>query len=251
MMPPRFIPFRGSASNRVLASVFLLSIVTIVLLQLWRIVISANAIDDAVAKLIVGDEANIPPPQNSVEVALDSLLRNLPPGRVLFRVPKQMRVADEYRIVVRISRDLRSDLADGLSAVGVDEIKVEDLDQVSPFMSAILDGSAFDIRPLSSEDQPIADTEFTQWEWDVTPTKHGSQVLQLRLSLRLPLPDRADERKSIPVEERFIDVDVNLRHTVVSFWGNNWKWFLGGSPVLAVLGWLGKKVKDKNAPKPL
>lgn len=231
----------------VIAAVIIAAVALItIFVLLWSTVNSANQINSTATEIV--DSGNVAPPQGAVEVALDSVLRNLPPGRVLFDAPDAMRVAERERIVVRISRDLKGDISEGLRTSGVSDIDVDVLDQVSPLMSATLDGSSFDIRPLSSEDQPVAETGFTQWEWDVTPKESGTQVLQLRLSLRIALPERTDERKSIPVEEKFIRVHVNLPNTVQSFWGNNWKWVLGtGSPVLVALGWAARKIVKRKA----
>jgi hypothetical protein len=93
-------------------------------------------------------------------------------------------------------------------------------------MSAELSGPAFTITQLSERDQPIGKQGFAPWEWDVTSRQAGRQTLQLRVSMRIPVEGRPDERRSIPVLERTISVQVDAGYSLREFWSKNWQWLL-------------------------
>jgi hypothetical protein len=50
---------------------------------------------------------------------------------------------------------------------------------------------------LSNEEQIVAGEGFTQWEWDVVPLKSGIQYLILCVTVRLKLPNGAEEKKRL------------------------------------------------------
>jgi len=99
--------------------------------------------------------------------------------------------------------------------------------KVGTFMKVQLEGAAFHIEPLTSEEQPVPATGFTEWSWNVKPEESGVQILSLAVAVRIKLPDRGEETYYSPVLDRHIHVRVNLVHATVSFVKGNWQWIVG------------------------
>lgn len=172
-----------------------------------------------------------PPPTSTSTTApaaddvLQDALEELTRGRILFNPPRTTRLGTTERIEARITRTESEDIARDLRGAGPPTITP--LQEVSPYMSVELSGSAFTITPLSETDQPVGARGFAPWEWDVTSRRSGTQKLRLHVSMRIPVQDRADERRSIPVLERTIEVKVNTGYSLRQFWEKNWQWLLG------------------------
>ncbi|MEK7794737.1 MAG: hypothetical protein AAB353_09420 [Candidatus Hydrogenedentota bacterium] len=132
-------------------------------------------------------------------------LHRLSYGNIMFNPPDTMKVNATERVEVRISQDPARNLIEALKGKG-DPI-VETI-RVGPLMSARLTGKAFEIVDLSTQDQVIEATEFTQWSWDVIPREPGKQTLHLHVVVRLPVLDK-EQRKDLPVMDREIMVVVN------------------------------------------
>ena len=87
-------------------------------------------------------------------------------------------------------------------------------------------------------EQLVAQT--ARWEFDVLPKRSGTQRLQLSVAMRIPLPDRPDERVSAPVLERDIRVTVDPYYSGQQFVAKNWQWLVGAAVGLggAIGAWL-------------
>jgi tetratricopeptide (TPR) repeat protein len=108
--------------------------------------------------------------------------------------------------------------------------------QVGTFMKARLRGANFDVKPLSHEEQVVAESDFTQWAWDVTPLKAGSQVLSMLVTVRIKLPDDGEEAKDYPVFDKQIRVRVNLQHAIEGLIRRYWQW-LASAVIIPALVW--------------
>jgi hypothetical protein len=145
-------------------------------------------------------------PVDPVRDVIDNVLDNFRLGKILFNPPEEMTVNEKERIVVRITEDIEEDLTTDLKGRGgpvTQEIKVWS------HMRATIYGANFDIEPLSTDDQTLGSKGFTQWEWDVTPTKRGVHVL--RLSTSVVIKDGNGNEigeKEYPVLEKEIHVKV-------------------------------------------
>jgi hypothetical protein len=154
-------------------------------------------------------------------------------GRVLFNPPERMRQGRLERVEVAIART--KDLDDVLRQMvrGRGQAHIEDV-ETSPFMAVELKGRGFDVTPLQgagSTEQLLHPTAL--WEFDVLPKRSGSQTLQVSVAMRIPLLDRPDERISIPVLERHIQVVIDPRYGSQQFLKRNWQWLIA---TLAGLG---------------
>ncbi len=166
---------------------------------------------------------------DTVHSALDPLI----PGHMAFKIPTTMQVDQTDTVNVRIAKDsLRADLTTGLEGAGVPrDVAV----QVAPIMTVELHGHGFQIEPLFSVSQrSTADTQFADWEWDVTPTSSGTLKLEVVVAAQVgPDPPRyfTGQRQSVSIL-------VSPMKAVLKFAGSNWQWLFGLVPFGAVGAWL-------------
>jgi hypothetical protein len=150
-------------------------------------------------------------------------------GRLAFNPPDRMRQGRTERVEVLITRsdDFKEQLRElrGRGAVQIGPI------ETSPYMAVNLRGAGFQITSLTEPEQLLRPA--ARWEFDVVPRHSGIQKLQLSVVMRIPLPDRADEKISIPVVEREVRVTVDPLYGIRQFLLKNWQWLV---PTLAGLG---------------
>ena len=159
---------------------------------------------------------------------IDKALKELPPGEILFNPPEEMKVAVKELVEVRLTQntteEMTEELRKGLKGRGVPQIeKIE----IGHFMKVCLTGDNFDINPLSSEKQVLRPEGFTEWSWDVTPVKSGTQVLHLKVTVRLLISGQAEQEIDCDVMHKNIRVYVNPAYSIKSFIKSHWKWIVG------------------------
>jgi hypothetical protein len=175
-----------------------------------------------------------PPPQDIADI-VSRELEGLGLGQIVFTAPSNMKLGTDARVIVRISKDLQQDLSKGLKQHGVpvrEEIPVDTL------MKATLKGDAFEIEPLSDEEQLVGETSFTQWEWLITPQSSGDRSLFLTVAVRIRIEGAGQEIKSFPVFERQIDVRVDFWFAARQFLSANWQWLVTTAIGSGLVGWL-------------
>ncbi|MFN3591242.1 MAG: hypothetical protein ACK4TG_03555 [Thermaurantiacus sp.] len=146
-----------------------------------------------------------------------------------YNAPEEMVRGERFRIRFALSRT--GDAAATERAVGQLPGETVTIDtRASASMRATLSGQAFEIDALSPERQDLSARTTASWEWDVTPTRAGSQILTLRTFAEIPDGERfliADEQ----IEDRLIRVVVTPGDEVEDWldaserWirrGNNW-----------------------------
>jgi hypothetical protein len=181
--------------------------------------------------------------KSSVDKAVNwvSTVRNeindLPLGQILFNPPKEMKVGQTERIVVRISQNLHINLLENLRGKGLPEISIE---KVGSFMKVKLTGESFKVKAFNEEGQLVLDNSITEWAWDVLPLKSGAKKLHLLISVRIKL-SFGEEKKDFPIIDKDVKVNVNPIYTVKYFISNNWKW-LATALILPILGWALKTI---------
>lgn len=181
---------------------------------------------------------------NDLSSIIEEELQKLSVGKMLFKIPAEMKVGITERIIVRIASSVTADLQSGLKGKGT---PTQEQIKVGPLMKVQLAGETFDIKPLTHEEQVVSQKEFTEWNWDVMPKKSGKQLLTLVVTVRLKIPNYGEEKKAYPVFDRQIDVKVNPFYTVWAFIKSNWQFFVG--PIFTGLmgyylkGWLETKKK--------
>jgi hypothetical protein len=168
-------------------------------------------------------------------------------GKISFNHPTSMRIGDATRIQARIAKTPTKELTEGFAGPG--PIKLEGI-AVSTLVRVTLLGDAFHIEALSTADQPVLSTGYTQWEWSVTPRRTGMQSLYLRVTLRLQIPNHGTEFLDRVVYSEPIRVAVNPIYAVTQFTGDNWQWMLGTTaPVAALAGLVRGYIRRRRRPE--
>ncbi len=182
-----------------------------------------------------------PSPPSAAQAAIDNALSTyVQQGRLLFNPPKHMLQGRAERVTVAIAQ--HGGLDDQLRrlAPGLEHAPVYDI-ETTPFMAAELTGSAFTITSLqlgNAAEQLLRPT--ASWQYDVTPERRGTHPLQLRVAMRIPLPDHPDERVSLPVLERTVRVRVAPTYSGRRFVRTHWQWLAATAAGLggAIAAWL-------------
>ena len=192
-----------------------------------------------IAHSLMKREATVLPAPPDISEIIEDELKKLALGRILFNPSKEMKAAVLERIEVRIAKTIIGDLTMGLRGRG--EPKIEEI-RVGTSMKARLTGDNFDITSPSTENQLVAGTGFTHWEWDVTPLKRGIQRLLLTVTVRIKIPNYCEEEKDYPVFEREIKVKVNRIHSTKNFIISYWQWIVAMIVSSGIIGWIVKNL---------
>lgn len=160
--------------------------------------------------------------EKAISRAWDELVTK---GRVVFNAPDAMRQGRVERVDVAVGRDEGLDETLLQMLRGSGQPRIESI-QTSPFMSVELKGRGFDVTPVhaTGPEQLVHTTAL--WEFDVLPVLSGSQTLQLCVAMRIPIQDLPEERVSIPVLERQIQVAIAPLYNSQQFLKGNWKWLI-------------------------
>ena len=140
-------------------------------------------------------------------------------GHVLYRIPKQMQLAQESRCLVRIAFDK--------------EMIVEDLDldedtelrsgiRISDYMKVeVVDPSpdgVFDIRTTSEPVQLIDADDFTEWKFYVKPKQAGEHILELKVNIMLQVDGEVRVREKTLEESVVIITEAPAQDTAEPTW---------------------------------
>ncbi len=186
--------------------------------------------------------------QPDVSKIVEEELNKLVGGRILYNPPQEMKVGEEERIEVRLTKTSTENLTEGIRGRG--EPIIENI-SVGTLMKVHLTGDNFEVKALSDEEQIVSSENFTQWEFDVTPLQSGVQSLQLVVTVRIKLPGLGEERRNYPVFEKQINVNVNIVYSIKKFMITNWQWifttFIGISGI--IIGLIVKKKRNSRKKK--
>ena len=153
-----------------------------------------------------------------------------------------MQVMKNYEVIVRISKSQTNvEIHNNLNGkVFEKSIKTSNKMQVE-----LIDptGNSFKVTPVNVQKQ-LVDSTYTEWRFNVTPLKSGTNKLNLVISIF-----KDDDVKQIVYSDE-IYVRSNPKAEIKSFWYDNWKWVF--EKMLIPLGtwifgiWLGRKTKKKR-----
>jgi hypothetical protein len=208
-----------------------------------------TVVETVEVEVTVVPELTEPPPPTPISpgAVVQQELERLSAGRIAYNPPTEMTVDKTERVEVRISMDKAVPLTEGLRGTGT---PVVESIQVSCFMKVRLVGEDFEIVAFSSEEQIVPAQGFTEWAWDVTPTKSGTRNLSLIVTA-LVKASEAEGEKDLPIIEREIQVKVNPGYMVSSFFVANRGWIFTAVllPLLAALGrWFWQRQQGSKEP---
>jgi hypothetical protein len=167
---------------------------------------------------------------------------NMSDGRVVYKIPEQMKVRSTYRVLLRIAKSKATvSVYDSLEGtVRTSEIPVTQTMSARLIDASPSDNKSFDIVPNNSEIQIVENGEtFTEWVWDVTPIKTGSSNLKIVISII-----KGDNRKDIIYEDSVM-VELNPSAQLLFWWNTYWQWIIG-TFLLPFFLWVYKRYKDKK-----
>ncbi len=177
------------------------------------------------------------------EEILTAALATLKKGNLAYSTPTSMKTGKTAHVVARIGGDSVS--IDTLQAgMPVDQGQKVALaaTPVSAKMKMTLAGADFDITPLSSEEQIVAGTTPTQWEWDIVPRHSGD--LRIHLAAVVELNNIAKDFTSI---DRDIVVLVDPMGAATTFVTTNWQWLIASLVTVCGAGWKYLSSRKKTA----
>jgi uncharacterized caspase-like protein len=174
------------------------------------------------------------PPDTYDDLVRSAFAELVKPGRLLFNPPDRMKLGQTERVEVRLARTLELDAELRENLRGHGEPQLEEI-PTAPLMAVTLDGDGFRIKAYSDEEQAVTQDGITTWEFDIRATERGQQRLVMCVSLRIPVPGQPLERKSIPVREATIDVQVGVPALVGHFVSSYWQWFIGTAIAIAAV----------------
>jgi hypothetical protein len=193
------------------------------------------------------------PPDVAARVAKKALserkgtLEALPKGNITLRAPASMKVSDKRIVEAEVGFNIPNSV-DRTPPPGTKT--VERTLHISPEMVAALEGAGFEIKPITPEQQPIAEGFPTAWRWNVEAKESGEQ--ELRATLYALVGDKA-ERYAIASYRQTISVSVREQT-----WGE-WLDSLGheigtlqgifvalGAIATPVLAWFGLRRRGKS-----
>jgi hypothetical protein len=190
---------------------------------------------------------------NKLYEGIQRALDEISDGYILFNPPLKMLQGKKERIEARVSvGDIGEALTNGLRGKGVPE-KVHV--KVGPIMKVKLysNKEEFEITNYSNEEQAVAGKSYTQWEWDVLPTKYGDNELHLKATISLNVEGLGNQSRDLEVIDKTITVHVNRWFITKKIVENNWQW-ISGSLIIPIIVWvyknrLGKGSKTKQDSK--
>jgi hypothetical protein len=171
--------------------------------------------------------------------SLDDQLASLPLGEAAFNAPEKMRLNESVNIEVKIGGPkMVGQMADLITGEGkVESHRVK----VARVMEAQLAGANFEIIPITHAEQPVSESEPTEWEWQVKAKQEGTQLLHLTLNAVITV-DGKERRRKTQTYKKEISVEVAARSRIAEFFSNNISWIV---PVLIIpfVGGLGLRLR--------
>jgi hypothetical protein len=182
----------------------------------------------------VGGDTDIPddiPLQHDEPIA--AMLERMVEGQIWFNIPQRMRQGKDQTIVVRISKNASESISAGYTNEG-NPARL----QVFPYMAVRVDGGkAFDIKPLTPENQFVATDRYTEWQFQVVPLESGDQHIEVIVGVRVKIAPGDTETRFSPTYRKTITVEINRHYAIGKYWDANYPWISGlCGGILALIG---------------
>jgi hypothetical protein len=183
----------------------------------------------------------------AAEPNYSELLEKLTPGIILYNPPSRMTVGRNEEVLVRLTKKASEEILRGL--IPTPDTHIDVVKKIGSTMKVQLKGDGFTITPINTEAQVIADSEVTEWSWDVVPTTSGTQKLRILVTVVLDTPNGQKVKDTVLDKE--ILVSVNPLYSTRMFVATNWQYIVStiiGSGVLGIaLTW---RRRNKKRPSP-
>lgn len=128
-------------------------------------------------------------------------------GKLVYRIPNEICVGNKERIDIRISK---SGLQDFLLTKGLVEKSEINKIEIGKLMKVTIEENSIkkglEIVPLTNEEQLITKENYTEWIFNVLPTRIGLSSILMKVSLIKHLKDIGLKEKVVFLFEQEIDV---------------------------------------------
>jgi lipoprotein NlpI len=178
---------------------------------------------------------------NDISSIIKTRIESFKQGKILFNPPYIMQVGEKEVLEVRISTGDIEHFEDNL--LGIGKPQIESI-KVGSFMRVNLKSlkeESFKIFSKSSEEQVVMDNGFTQWIFEVTPLKSGTQHLLLIATIRIRINDKYEEKFDHPAFKKEILIKSNMLYSAKLFTEQNWQYIATTFIGSGIAGWLVKK----------
>jgi hypothetical protein len=182
-------------------------------------------------------------------------LERIKSGYFIFNPPLVMKVGVKERIEARITEKTTENLYKKLNGKGIPQLeKIE----VYPVMSVDLEGEGFNILGFTNDEQLLGSSDFTQWEWDVTPLESGIKILKpvIRIDIQLNLLTGEEGfylteiEKLYPSDEYTVIVTPNWTFSIKMFAKKYWQGITAVATIIAAfITGIFYVIKNKNKPE--
>jgi hypothetical protein len=171
-------------------------------------------------------------------------IERLPQGKFSLNAPTAMTVGDKRSVEIRVGVNIADDVLKGSARPG--NQAAEGPLKVSHYMIATLNGGGFEIRPITPEEQSVAQGFPTVWDWEIEARSAGEQELEATLYVLPADGSDAPARHWIASHVQKISVSVKAQT-----WSEWLKSLIAGLEALkalaiaiggigtAAIGWLG------------
>jgi len=161
---------------------------------------------------------------NAVAEIVKRDCQKLVDGQLLFQPAVTMQQGKDYPVFARLSRGASANMSEGLGGSTFTVVK----EKVSCKVSLSLDAAepaSFLIEKVPADrkdDQVLEPDKYSQWDWRVTPRKHGSLHLLLYVTPMLYVDGIGEELKEFRQPPRVISVSPDFVYESRSFIKDNW-----------------------------
>lgn len=207
-----------------------------------------NDIENNKGNLKTVDRNNIVKSSNVSNTSNDAVVSiepKYPVGRMAYTVPDTMKVGRVYDVTLRITKEKNElIIIKGMDTVNT-KMVIDDIRVSSVMTAQLIDiQGGFEIKELSTPEQNVEDFGFTEWRWSVKPVKSGTVPMRLIIKVRI-FSENGDYLKDIPVFEKNITVETNVKYNVSNFFSESWQWFMS-TLLIPIFVFLYKKRKEKK-----
>jgi hypothetical protein len=184
--------------------------------------------------------------QDKVPEIVKQDCQKLVEGQLLFEPSKTMQQGKPYPVFARLTRSAGVDITAGLQ--GSEFVIVKE--RVSCKVSMSLDsqepgGFVIDKVPADRPNAQLLEPDtFTQWDWRVTPRKHGSLHLLLYVTPMLYVDGIGEGLKEFPQSPRIITVTPDYVYESTLFVKENWTIISGllGAVIIPLFLWFRNEI---------
>jgi hypothetical protein len=161
-------------------------------------------------------------------------------GRVVYKIPSEMKVRTTHQVIVRISKSTVHILENLEGEVKSTIIPVTETMEVKLVDPSPEDDKMFEIVPDNEGIQLVEDNEsITEWTWNVTPKRSGEAKLKVVISI---IRDGVKKEKVYSDE---VIVKSDIKKSSWYFIRTYWEWIMS-SLVLPFVIWFFTKRKKKE-----